>query len=319
MRALQITRYGEPPVLADDVAEPERQAGEALVAVTAAPLNPVDISIASGRHFVPAPPPPYVPGLEGVGRVLEGSDLEAGQRIRFETRAGQGSLAERTVALEAEAWPFETSLDDAAAAALGIAGLAAWMSLVWRGRLSSQDAVLILGASGAVGALAVQIAALHGARRVVAAGRGSAGLDRALGLGADAIVALDAVDDPAEALREALGGGADLVLDPLWGEPAVHAIAAANRFARVIQIGQSAGATAELASAPVRSKNLDLLGYTNFGAPDAAKREAFATMLGHAERGELRTELERVPFADGPAAWSRLAGGAAAGKLVVTL
>jgi len=317
MRALQITRLGEAPELVAAAPEPARAAGEALVAVAAAPLNPVDVAIASGRHFTGVPDVPYVPGLEGVGRVLEGERLAPGTMVRFETRAGRGALAERTVAVEAEAWPFETSLDSATAACFGIAGLAAWMPLVWRGRLTAQDAVLILGASGAVGALAVQIAALHGARRVVAAGRASAGLERARELGADAVVALDRVDDPAQALREALDGGADLVLDPLWGEPAVHAIAATNDFARVIQIGQSAGATAELASAPVRSRQLDLLGYTNFGAPDVAKRGAFARMLVHAERGELRIEPERVPLADSPGAWSRLAGGEAAGKLVV--
>ena len=317
MWALRIARLGEPPVLAGNAPEPQRRAGEALVAVTAAPLNPVDVAIASGRHFVPAPPPPYVPGLEGVGRVLEGERFATGQRLRFETRPGQGALAERTAVAEAEAWPFETSLDDATAAAFGIAGLAAWMSLVWRGRMTAADAVLILGASGDVGALAVQVARLHGARRVVAAGRASAGLERARELGAHAVVALDRADDPAHALRVALGGGADLVLDPLWGEPAMHAIEAMNPFGRLVQIGQSAGATASLASAPLRSRQLELLGYTNFGAPDRVKREAFARMLAHAERGELRIATEPVPLADGPDAWRRLADGAAAGKLVV--
>lgn len=317
MRALRVARLGEAPELAERAPDPARGAGEALVAVAAAPLNPVDVAIASGRHFTGVPALPYVPGLEGVGRVLEGERLAPGTLVRFETRAPWGALAERTVVAEAEAWPFETSLDPAVAACFGIAGLAAWMPLVWRGRLAGEDAVLILGASGSVGALAVQVAALHGARRVVAAGRAGAALERARELGADAVVALDAVEEPVAALREALGGGADLVLDPLWGAPALHAIAAANDGARVVQIGQSAGATATLASAPLRGKNLDLLGYTNFGAPDAVKRDAFARMLRHAERGELRVAHERVPLAEGPAAWRRLAGGSAGAKPVV--
>jgi len=317
MRALHITRYGEPPAFVDDAPEPQPQAGDALVQVTAAPLNPVDVAVASGGHFLGPPPLPYVPGMEGVGRVLRGERLAEGQLVRFETRIQQGSFAERTVVAEETAWPFETTLDDAVAACFGIAGLAAWMALVWRGRLASDDAVLILGASGVVGSLAVQIARLHGARRVVAAGRASAGLERTSELGADAIVALDRVDDPEQALREALEGGADLVLDPLWGEPAVHALAAANRYGRLVQMGQSAGATATLASATVRGKALELLGYNNFAAPEAVKREAFATMLRHAEQSELAIAPERFALADGPNAWAQLAGGESGAKLVL--
>ena len=113
----------------------------------------------------------------------------------------------------------------------------------------------MLGASGVVGQIAVQSARLLGAGRVVAGARAADGLDRAKALGADAVVNLAAADDDlVEALREASGGdGFDLVLDPVWGDPASAALEACRRFGRLVQIGESAGPYVTLASATVRT------------------------------------------------------------------
>ena len=116
------------------------------------------------------------------------------------------------------------------------------------------------GAGGVVGQVAVQAAKLLGAGRVVAAARSEERLDRALQQGADATVQIGAVDDLASAFREAGGGGVDVVVDPVWGEPAVAALDAMNVRGRLVQLGQSAGATGVVPSALIRGKTLDVLG-----------------------------------------------------------
>ena len=163
----------------------------------------------------------------------------------------------------------------------------------------------MLGAGGVVGQVAVQAAKLLGAGRVVAAARSEERLDRALQQGADATVQIGAVDDLATAIREAAGGGVDVVVDPVWGEPAVAALDAMNARGRLVQIGQSAGATAVVPSALVRGKTLDVLGMTIFGVPPEDKRAAYETMAEHANAGRLEVEVERIPL-DGVAdAWKR--------------
>ena len=126
----------------------------------------------------------------------------------------------------------------------------------------------MLGATGSVGTVAVQAAKLLGAGRVVAAARDAEALERLRELGADATVDLSTTEDLAQAFRDAAGGEVDVTVDPLWGEPAVAAMQASGRFARLVQIGQSAGAEATVPSAAIRGKAMAVLGHTSTaGAP----------------------------------------------------
>ena len=139
--------------------------------------------------------------------------------------------------------------DPALAAGMGIAGMAGWLPFAWRAPLEGGENVLVLGATGSVGLVAVQTAKLLGAGRVVAAGRSAAGLERATQYGADATLRLDEVDDLVAAFKDAFGGeGPSYVFDPLWGEPAAAAVQAAVPQATIVNLGQSAGATSEIAS-----------------------------------------------------------------------
>jgi NADPH2:quinone reductase len=157
-----------------------------------------------------------------------------------------------------------------------------------------------------VGQIAVQAAQLLGAGRVVAAARNPEALERARGLGADAIVRATGEGDLAAELREAAGGaGFDVVLDPLWGPPAVAAIAAMAPFGRLVGLGQSAGAEATIPSALVRSTPVDILGYTNYTAGEERKAAAFAAMAAHAAAGRIQVEIERFGLDDVPAVWER--------------
>jgi NADPH2:quinone reductase len=298
MRAAVLPAYGAVPELGtfDD---PTPAADQELVAVAAGGLNPVDIRIASGTFPSERREPPYVPGKEGVGT------LEDGTRVYFDgCVAPFGSYAERTLIPAGSGIPLPDGLEDGVAVALGIAGLAAWLGLEWRGELQPGETVLVLGASGVVGQIGVQAARLLGAGRVVAAARSASGLERARALGADATVSLES-DDVTAALREAAGGGVDLTLDPLWGASAVAALGAANPFARHVALGQSAGAEATLTSATVRGTPLSIVGHTNYSADAARRRAAYQRMAGHAAAGEITVEVERVPLDAIADAWRR--------------
>jgi NADPH:quinone reductase-like Zn-dependent oxidoreductase len=177
--------------------------------------------------------------------------------------------------------------------------------------------VLVLGATGSVGLVAVQAARLLGASRVVAAGRSAAGLERAVTYGADATLRLDEHGDLVAAFKEAFGGeGPSYVFDALWGDPAAAAVEAAAPRATIVHLGQSAGATAALTSAAVRFKSLSILGHTNFAVPPDELAEHYRRLVDHAVAGEIRLEVERVPLDSVSDAWRRQAEGAGT-KLVV--
>jgi NADPH2:quinone reductase len=302
VRAALVEQLGEPPVVGE-VAEPEPQPGQALIEVTAAPINPIDLSISKGMFYGGSPEPPYVPGREGVGRVLEGEQFDPGRIVYFDP--GIGCMAERVAVHESNLIPLPDGADHALASCFGIAGLAGWMPLAWRAPLSGGEKVLILGCTGAVGTIALQAAKLFGAGRIVAAGRDEEGLERARELGADATVNLAQGGDLTAAFLEAAGGPIDVTVDPLWGEPAVAAIGAGAIGGRLVQVGQSAGAEATIASAYVRGKAFSILGFTNGTIPVAAKRSAYLTMVDHAIAGQLQMDRETLPLDWVGEAWRR--------------
>ena len=228
-----------------------------------------------------------------------------------------GAMAERATIGDAHAVDVPDGADPALAAALGIAGLAGWLPFAWRAPLRGGENVLVLGATGSVGLVAVQTAKLLGAARVVAAGRSPEGLARAEAVGADATIRLDESDDLVVSFKEAFGGdGPDYVFDPLWGEPVAAAVQAAVPRATIVNLGQSAGATSELASAAVRFKNLSILGHTNFALPADELADHYRRLVGHAVAGDIGLDVERVPLDDAAAAWQRQADGAGT-KLVL--
>ena len=227
-------------------------------------------------------------------------------------------MAERFTADESELWEIPAETDAVAAAALGIAGLAGWLAVEERGRMQEGDRVLVLGATGTVGSVAVQAARLLGASRLVAAGRDEVRLERSLRLGADAAVHLDGADLE-QALRDAFpDGGPDLVVDPLWGPPALAAIAIAPIGMRFVNLGQSAGASVELASASVRGRRLEIIGHTVFETPHEDLARGHRAMLGHVAAGELEVDVETYPLERAAEAWEAQKGGPAH-KLVVTV
>jgi NADPH2:quinone reductase len=312
MKAAMINELGSPPELADRPDPSE----DAIYEISAVSLNPIDINVGAGRYFGGHPELPFVPGCEGVGRAADGTRV-----YLFSGGLGlsrDGLLAERASAPADLGIPLPDGVTDDVAAACGIAGMAGWMPVVWRAPVKDDDRVLVLGATGTVGLVAVQAAKLLGAKHVVAAGRNAERLARAAELGADATVSLD-TDDLAGAFKEAAGGdGPTYVVDMLWAEPVVAATQAAAPGWRLVQVGQSAGAEAPLASAAVRGKMGEIYGYTDFAVAKEVFRDYYLRLVGHAAAGDIVFDIETYPFERIADAWDRQANGPN-GKIVVTI
>jgi NADPH:quinone reductase-like Zn-dependent oxidoreductase len=303
MRAAVVQEIGGVPEVGE-LPDPTPSNAEALVQVRAAALNPIDIAIASGRFYAGPPHVPYAPGREGVGIVLESRAVPSGTRVRFERDTGygaNGSLAERIAVDEAALVPLPDEAEDSVAAALGIAGLAAWLALE-KAELQRGETVLVLGATGAVGQVAVQGAKLLGARTVVAAARNADALERTRQLGADAVVPLGD-GDLAEAFTSAAGAEIDAVIDPLWGKPAVEALASLRVGGRLVHLGTSAALEAHVPSAPLRGKNVRIIGHSNLTTPHETKTRAYRDLLDHVTAGRIHVDVDVFPLERVADAW----------------
>ena len=207
MKAAVLDALGQTPRIRE-FAEPDLHGDEVLVTVTAAPLKQLDRAIAAGTHYSSPKTLPVVCGTDGAGRMADGS------RVYFMVhRRPFGTMAERAPA----EWtvPMPDQLDDAVAAAVVNPAIAAWLPLLWRARMKPGENVLVLGATGSAGRMAVRAARLLGAGRVVAAGRRQ---DVLASLDADATIDLRL---PAAELRAAFAResaiGLGVVLDYVWG------------------------------------------------------------------------------------------------------
>jgi len=322
---------GRPPAPAE-VPEPRRRPGEALVRIRAAALNPVELHIWNGHFFDGPPRPPYVIGLEGVGVVEEGERLSPGTRVRVEfVHPGygrDGAIAEYAIAPEepdasdrasqASVAPIGDELDDTAAAALGVPVFTARMCLERAQRAGASLGgahVLVTGATGAVGLVAVQLAKLMGAARVVAAGRDRERLERALSLGADAAVELGdglGAEDLRDRFSEAAAGRLDVALDPLWGAPARAAIDALTQDGVYVSFGQAASPVAELSGIPMRNRRVTLVGHSGAWATPQERQKALARAheLAVSSGSPLALDTEELALEDIGDAWARLSGSA---------
>jgi len=311
MNAAVIDDPGKAPRLAE-FPEPVAGDGEVIVSVLAAALKPLDKQLASGSHYASQSRKlPYVCGTDGVGRRGDGS------RVLFAMpRWPYGAMAERTVVPRNLCLPLEDDVDDRTAAAVFNPGLSAWASLTWRARLTPGETVLVLGATGVTGQLAVQTARLLGAGRIVAAGRNQQVLGSLQQMGADAAIRLDAPgQDLTEAFaREAAPSGFDVIIDYLWGPPSEALLAAITRrdFAagsspvRLVQVGESAGPSITLSAAVLRSSRLEILGAGSGSAPPAeAWAAALRELMAHVATGKLRIETRRIALGDIETEWTR--------------
>jgi NADPH2:quinone reductase len=308
MRAAVVEDLGGLPVV-EEFSDPT---GDDVAEVVAAALNPFDLIVAAGQMPARQPSPPFVAGVEGIARLADDTlSYFAGPRLPY------GSLAERVPLTGADTATVPAGLDPALAAALGVSGFAAWLSLTTTGHLTPGERVLILGAEGQVGQLATQLARLLGASLVVGAVRDDESRRVVLGHGADAAVSTADLDTLTERLRAVVGDGVDLILDLVWGPVIAHAIDVAHLRARVVQVGNAAGAAGTLAAPIFRNKLVSILPHTNWAFTGAERAAAFEQLAAYAQNGELRLDVERVPLDDAASAWTRVEAGTATSKLVI--
>jgi NADPH:quinone reductase-like Zn-dependent oxidoreductase len=322
VRAAVLHTPGEAPAFGSHP-DPAPGSGHTVVAVTAAPIVPLDLLCASGSSYFGRPATPYVPGVQGVGVVERSDVLTPGTRVWFASSAGMaagdGGLAERCAVPDTDVIPIGADVPDGSLAALGLSGVAAWMALTWRGRLQPGERVLVLGAGGAVGQAAVGAAKLLGAGRVVAVCRSEEAQDRARRAGADEVVPLSGdVDFLATRFGDAAGGAVDVVIDPVFGTAATAASRVLADGGRLVNLGGASGDVAEFSSAVLRSRSAEVLGYTNNALTGEQRRAAVTAVAEHAAAGRLAVAHELVPLADVADAWRRQASGDAGVRLVLT-
>lgn len=312
MNAALVESFQFPPRYAQ-FQDPAPQPGESAISVLAAGLHPIVKALAKGTHYASTGKLPFVSGLDGVGR------LDDGRRVFFGiARPPFGSMAERTVGSPPFLFPLPEAIPDAEGAALGNPAMSSWAALTFRAKFVAGESVLILGATGVAGLLAVQIAKRRGAQRVIACGRNPEALEKAKGLGADATISLELPhDELVEALRGEVANGVDVVLDYLWGAPAeatLEAIAkkglgrGAARI-RYVQIGQSAGAKIGVEASTLRSSGLEILG-SGFGS---ASMQDLAASIGdffeEAAKKPFEIGVRTFPLRDVASAWNEPDGG----------
>jgi len=313
MKAAVLHALGNPPRY-EDFADPQPGANEVLVHVKAASLKNIDKAIASGSHYDNRRKPRFICGVDGVGVLDDGTRVFCGG-----CRPPYGMMAEQTVVSRAWCLPVPDGIDDDTAAALPNPALSSWLPLVWRAHLKEGETVLILGATGVAGKLAIQIAKHLGAGRVVAAGRNRDVLETLPALGADATIALDQPDQQliAEFKREASHKKFDIVLDYLWGHPTEvllnaltgHDLMAETDTVRWIEIGEMAGPVIALSAASLRSSGIEMYGSGGGSISPTAILETFPQLWSLAADGKLRVDTESVPLAEIEDAWRRTDSG----------
>jgi NADPH2:quinone reductase len=306
MKAAVVESWENPPRYAE-FADPVAVEGELGVKVSAAGLHQVVRALASGQHYGNTGALPFVPGVDGVGQLADG------QRVYFgAARPPFGTFAELCITRAWMCVPLPDALDDVTAAALANPAMSSRAGLMRAGFVAGES-VLILGATGVAGQLAIQVARRLGAKAVTAAGRNPQALATLRGLGADQVIPLLQEESAQiEAYRAVIAeGGADVVLDYLWGRPAevlLRAVAqkglshAAPRV-RYVQLGNMAGATISLDAATLRSSGLELLG-SGFGSASMDEiMKAVREMFVEAANKPFEFALKAVPLREIAAVW----------------
>ncbi|WP_151484215.1 zinc-binding dehydrogenase [Streptomyces albicerus] len=323
MRAAQVTKFGDPSVLITaDLPDPVPAPGEVLIDVAYADTIFVETQIRSGwgGEFFPVTPP-YVPGggVSGVVSAL-GPDVPAEWLGRRVTAFVTGSYAERAVAATSALTVVPDSLDLLQAAALVHDGVTA-TGLMELTAVTETDRVLILGASGGMGTLLVQLAHARGAR-VVAAARGEAKSALVRDLGADATVDTNSPDWPARA-RHALGGAdgsADVVLDGVGGEPGASAFPLTADGGRFSAHGAPTGGFATLDPTEAKRRDITLFGIADVQFTPADVRRLTASALAEAAAGRLRPVIGEVFSLEGAGeAHAAVEGRGLVGKVVLKM
>jgi len=292
----------------EDFPDPVAGDDEVVIDVKAVAVENVDKRIAAGTHYASAQflaHLPAIPAFDGIGALPDGTLVGFGN-----PRPPYGALAEKTVVPKSACNPIPEGIDPAIATMLGTA--ITGMCIKTAGGFVPGETVLVQGATGVAGRLAVQVARLLGAGRIIATGRDDDQLREVRDLGADEVINT-AVPDEAlkQAYLDAKGDGYDVVLDYLWGRPTEILLRSLtpqsfslSKPTRLIQVGESAGAELVLAAESLRTSGVEIYGAAK-GLNPQTIQEAYRQVVAWTLAGELTFNVVKVPLSDIEAAWQR--------------
>jgi NADPH:quinone reductase-like Zn-dependent oxidoreductase len=303
MKAAIVASPGTKPVFGE-FQSPVTRKGLELITVTAAALTNLTKGRAAGSHYSADNHYPFVAGVDGVGT------LANGRRVYFAMpEAPFGAMAEQTLVDLRRTVTLPDNLDDVAAAALANPGMSCFAALIERGRFQVGETVLINGATGAAGLVAVQVAKRLGAGKVIVTGRNAQKLETLRSLGADIVIPFDlrsenpqGVEHFERALTAAFADGLDVVVDYLWGSSArtiIVAIAKAiedARPVRFVQVGEASRESVELPGAALRSSSIQIMGSGLKSVPLAKLLEGIRQTFDLAAHSNLYLPTEVVPL-----------------------
>lgn len=315
MKAAIIEEAGKGPVYGD-FRQPVAQSGQEIIAMRAAALTHLTKARASRAHYSSDQVFPAVVGSEGVGITQDG------RRVYFVLpEAPFGAMAEKTLVRSARCVPVPDELDDITAAAIANPGMSSWAALTERAQLKSGETVLVNGATGSAGRLAVQIAKYMGAGKVIATGRDNSALEELKSIGADAVIPFslgpsdsDGTRQYENALKDHFSAGVDIVLDYLWGKSAETLIVAAAKEGkeavpiRFIHIGGASLQDVQLPGAALRSSALVLMGSGINSVPFPSLLGAVRGVFQAAIPAHLKINIKTIPLSLVNQAWHEDSG-----------
>ncbi|MBE2294811.1 MAG: zinc-binding alcohol dehydrogenase family protein [Phycisphaerales bacterium] len=305
MKAAVVTSFDHPPRLRE-VEAPTALEDEVIVTVRATALSQLVRAQASGKHYSSGTVP-MVPGTDGVGL------LPSGQRVYFAFPRRFGAMAEAVAVPAANIVMLPGDLDDITAAAIANPGMSSWAALTERAAFQRGESVLINGANGTSGRLAIQIAKHLEASRVIATARNTACETELRALGADDFVALQQAPDTLVAdFRRKISQGVDIVLDYLWGSPAEAFLKAATGHGeseaaprlRFVNIGSLAGASINFNAGTLRSSGLELQGSGLGSLSHAALIRAIAGLMQAVKPAGLTVDTMVRPLSEVESVWT---------------
>jgi NADPH:quinone reductase-like Zn-dependent oxidoreductase len=297
MKAAVVSAFDQPPRYEDFPDPVAANSGELIVEVVAAALHPRVRSQANGSHYTSTGELPLVPGIDAVVRDAKGKLYYA---LLDDTT--YGTMAQRTVIEKDRSVKLPKAADPVAVAAAMNPAMSSWVALRHRIDFKRGSSVLILGATGNAGRMAIQIAKRFGAKEVIGAGRNVERLKELTAIGADRVLTLDQLD---------AAGDVDVVVDYVWGEPTGKGMVdlLANRRDRGkeivwIQIGSMAGHSAEIVSAALRSTRLQIVG-SGIGSVDGGDFRREVPKIAEAvTAGAFDIRTRTIPLSDVTAAWT---------------
>ena len=304
MKAAIVTSAGTKPTFGE-FDNPVLRGGFEVITVTAAALTNLTRGRAAGSHYSAYNHYPFVPGVDGVGTLADG------RRVYFAMpEAPFGAMAEQTIVDPRRTLTLPNNLDDVIAAALANPGMSCFAALVERARFQAGETVLINGATGAAGLVAVQAAKALGAAKVIVAGRNAQELEALRPLGADVVIPFDlrpenehGVEDFEEALISVFADGLDVIVDYLWGRSArtiIVAVAKAVEDAhpvRFVQVGEASREPVEVPAAALRSSAIQIMGSGLKSVPMPKLFESIRQTFDLAAHGKLYLPTKVVPLA----------------------